>query len=227
MSIEKNPREHFTSDELVALFREMGIEAEYEFLIDEDDGDVSYVIDCVIGELKFRCSLGHSAPLFEELMFIDVRAVDESPYKFFDRFNDGRRVAVAKVLKDDDGGPTVDADGEFWIGLTMILPCAGGVTDAHLRFMINMWIEDLLDFHELDDEAIELMVAPTDGPSIVPGTPLERIESCLSVLGPQTARQLAHNLDSTKNEVNAILYKHSQLFSKSQDQPPLWSLIET
>lgn len=219
--------ERYTVDEIERLLNELGIDTEVETYThdDDDDEEVNFRIRCDLGEMSFTCVLGGTAPLFDELFFLDLRTVSENPYRFLDRFNIGRRFSVPRVLREDDGSLVIDEDGDFMVAITMVLPFDGGVTPEHLQYMTNMWVEDLIDFYGIDnadDDEDELL----DISLIKPGTPVERIESCLSVLGPQTARQLSRNLDYEKHDVNSLLYKNPDRFEKTADQPPLWDVTK-
>ena len=219
--------ETFTQEELTSLLNELDVETNYVSAIDEETG--LDTIQCEIGPIYFLCYLVGYEPFYEAMTLLSSRFVTESPVEFLNKHNDERRLGRAVVTLDDDGLITIDEDGEIHIFAQSDFYFAGGITKEHLKFKLSLWIEDLIDFHEivLSDEAeteeseeipvIELSNVPTP-------TLLAQIEACLSGGRSMTAKEIGRLLEKDRHELNPILYKATDKFEKTKDQPPRWSL---
>jgi hypothetical protein len=94
-----------------------------------------------------------------------------------------------------------------------------------LEYVIAHWHEDVCELLKLgevvDDEVSDISV-------LVKGEhdPIDRllqIQLELRLKAPQSSRELARSLKTTKYEVNNVLYHQSDLFEKEGTSPPMWS----
>jgi len=104
---------------------------------------------------------------------------------------------------------------------------AGGVSKDHVKFSIQMWLEDMIDFHELvfedENEEDELPLVP-ELQNLPPATLLVQITACLSGERSMTSREMGRILEADRRVINSILYKERDRFENDGAQPPRWSL---
>jgi hypothetical protein len=215
--------ETFTADELLEILNEMGVEASFEPASENDVGVAT--IDCKICDWMFFIFLMYNDPFYEGFKLFAIRFDLDNPLIFANAFNDARRISRVSVDTDDDGLIVVDEDGLTNTNLLADVSFAGGVTKDHVRFMLQMWIEDLLDFNEeyLDDEDEEIFEVP-ELQNLLAVTLQVQITACLSGGRSMTAREMSLVLEVDRHDINSILYKERNRFEHNGEQPPRWSL---
>lgn len=216
--------ETFTANEIMDILLDIGVEVSFESA-EQNESSVA-TIKCEFGELSFWCRLWLREPFFESCGLFAGRFKSENPFVFANQFSEGRRIARAVVDLDDDGLVEVDEDGDVLILARAELRFNGGITRDHLRFLMEMWIEDLFDFYELeldigDDEASTVVEGKTE---ISPVSLLDQILACLSDGRTFSAREIGRLLGVDRQMVNPILYRHREAFERDNQQPPYWSL---
>ena len=218
--------ETFTAEEIISILRNLEITTDHISAIDDEDEMETLV--CEIGEVNFFGSLLPQEPFFEEISLRAGTWVCENPYEFVNQFNSEKRASTAFVVVNNDGLLERDEEGQCLVITRLPISFVGGVTKAHVEFMLSIWIEDLFDFFQIESESEnldkEIMVVVPDDLSNS-GTPfIERLSAFLEVNPEKTAREIARALKVDKQKVNRILYRNLKTFLKSSSQPPMWSI---
>ena len=91
---------------------------------------------------------------------------------------------------------------------------------------MEMWIEDLFDFYELevdieDDEVPTVVEGNTE---TSPVSLLDQVMACLADGRKFSAREISRLLGVDRQMANPILYRHRETFERDNQQPPHWSL---
>jgi len=219
--------ETFTQEELTSILNELDVDTNYVSSVDRESGVAT--IECELGPISFLCWLVGNEPFFEGMMLYSPRYVSESPFTFLNKHNEERRLGRAAVHTDADDLIEIDEDGDSCIYAQSDFYFAGGITKEHLSFKLSLWIEDLIDFHEIvftdDEETEDSEEVPVPELSNIPTpTLLAQIEACLSSGRSMTAKEIGRLLGKDRHELNPILYKATDKFEKTKDQPPRWSL---
>jgi hypothetical protein len=224
--------ETFTEKEILEVFAEICDEISYE--IEDHDVFVSHRLTCTVGEIQFSCFLNHDEPLFEQLSLLAPRTVPGDPYKFCNNFN--LRGGVTRAFVNEYDPDDEYDDPSFYDGpnvkARLFINFGTGVTLDYIMFMLFMWLEDLNDFFELEeqeksispDSEFEVEVEVPQSPEFLELSLVERIAVYLSLNSDRTAREMSKVLGFDRHEINSILYKHRDRFVKSGEQPPRWSI---
>jgi len=216
--------ETFTANEIMDILIDIGVEVSFESA--ELSENSIATITCEIGEVSFWCTLLLREPFFEACALNAFTYKSDNPFVFANQFSEGLRIARAVVDLDDDGLVEVDEDGEVLIVAKAELRFNGGITRDHLRFLMEMWIEDLFDFYELeiDIEDDEASTGVEENTETSPVPLLDQVTACLSDGVKYSAREISRLLGVDRQMVNPILYRHREIFERDNQQPPHWSL---
>lgn len=216
--------ETYTAIEIMDILQELDVEVSFESS-EENEFNLAN-IDCALGPLDFSCLLVINEPFFEGIKLYSHRFNVDNPFRFANEFNDAFRTARASVELDSDGLIVIDEDGDTTVRANADIYFAGGVTKEHVRFMFEMWIEDLVDFHEISFEDVEEEVREIPALQTLENATLQdQIFACLTGGYSMTAREIAQILDKDRHIVNSVLYKERKRFKNDGSQPPRWSLI--
>jgi hypothetical protein len=224
--------EGFTQQEIVEIFEEICDVIEIEVEDYDEDGLGGVSLDCESLGINFRCHLNGSGPFFDQLSLLSLRTVEGNPLYFCNRFNSGGGVARTYLPTplDDEDTELQDEDGNTFVFARLFINFGGGVTKDHVSYLLNLWIEDLYDFNDVefeDDEKLpeldfDFQVPPDLSSSSLPL--IERVIAFLTLNGPRNAREIAKALRVDRQKINRLLYKGPKSFSKSSAQPPIWSI---
>jgi hypothetical protein len=215
----------FTADEILALVHDSGFQATLN--VDEDQ----YVtIDVEIEDLAWRIVLGASSPFYGHMTFSAFKLIDLDPLLVANRWN-GTHAGTVQVVEDDDGETLyVGEDNNFILLLTWFIPFFGSVTSDYLKYVINHWNDEVCEFLEIEEDINDFSASETtsnEHPLSVPVEPINRLEQIkleLGIRSPQSSRELARSLKTTKYEINNVLYHNDRVFLKHGNTPPMWSL---
>ena len=215
----------FTADELLALVHESGFQATLN--VDEDQ----YVtIDVEIGELTWRIVLGASSPFYGYMTFSAFKLIDFDPLMVANRWNGDHVGTVQVLLNDDEETLFVGEDNNYGLLLTWFIPFFGSVTSDYLKYVINHWNDEVCEFLEIEEDIDDFsdseMATSEISLSVLAG-PINRLEQIkleLGIRSPQSSRELARSLKTTKYEINNVLYHNDRVFLKHGNTPPMWSL---
>ena len=155
--------------------------------------------------------------------------MEGDPFTFINDFNLGSFCAIGMVEVAADGSARKSDDGAHQVIARCGLSFVGGVTEEHVRHIVNMWIEDLYEFMGFEP-------MPVDGDFFydVPETRVltdevrswsihEQINWVLLDGGPRrrTAREIADILQVELAVVNHELHSSSSYIG-DVDRPPRW-----
>ena len=220
--------ENFTIDEITKILSELDVSVYQTSAIDNENE--MEILECEIGDISFLGFLLPQEPFFEELTLKAGTWVAGNPFEFVNNFNSEKRASTAFVELDDDGLSDRDEEGRSFVIARLPISFVGGVTKDHVEFLLRIWIEDLIDFFQIefesDDFEEEIIVVVPDDLSNS-GTPLiERLNAFLEVSPNKTAREIARALKVDKQKINRVLYRNLKTFQKTSDQPPIWSMMK-
>jgi len=218
--------ETFTANEIMEILTDIGVEVTYESAV--DNGLNFATIDCAIGPVEFWCHLMVNEPFFESFQMCSLKLDTDNPFAFVNKYNDEPlRVSRASVRMDEDGLAELDETSQTRVMALSEVYFAGGVSKDHVKFSIQMWLEDMIDFHELvfedENEEDELPLVP-ELQNLPPATLLVQITACLSGERSMTSREMGRILEADRRVINSILYKERDRFENDGAQPPRWSL---
>ena len=215
--------ETFTADEIAEIVHELGLPAEIEV---DEDGFVS--IEVVTDDLEWTIYLGDNGPFFGSISLGALKLIDEDPLAYANNWN---RKHIAPVVVFDNPAtesPIVDDDGNVLVQLHWRNYFWGSVSKEYLSNNIASFHEDVCEFLGLDktndeDEDVEDDVTVPVRSEHEPIDRVLQIQLELRLRAPQSSRDLARSLKTTKYEVNNVLYHQPELFEKEGTSPPLWS----
>ena len=215
--------ETFTAEEIAEIVHELGLPAEIEV---DEDGFVS--IEVVTDDLEWTIYLGDNGPFFGSIALGALKLIDEDPLAYANNWN---RKHIAPVVVFDNPAtesPIVDENGNVLVQLHWRNYFWGSVSKEYLSNNIASFHEDVCEFLGLDKTNDEDEDVKDDVTVPVRGEhdPIDRllqIQLELRLRAPQSSRELARALKTTKYEVNNVLYHQPELFEKEGTSPPMWS----
>ena len=215
--------ETFTADEIAEIVHELGLPAEIEV---DENGFVS--IEVVTDDLEWTIYLGDNGPFFGSISLGALKLIDEDPLAYANNWN---RKHIAPVVVFDNPAtesPIVDEDGNVLVQLHWRNYFWGSVSKEYLSNNIASFHEDVCEFLGLDetddeDEDVDADVSVSVRGEHEPIDRLLQIQLELRLRAPQSSRELARSLKTTKYEVNNVLYHQPELFEKEGTSPPMWS----
>jgi hypothetical protein len=215
--------ETFTADEIVEIVHELGLPAEIEV---DEDGFVS--IEVVTDDLEWTIYLGDNGPFFGSIALGALKLIDEDPLAYANNWN---RKHIAPVVVFDNPAtesPIVDENGNVLVQLHWRNYFWGSVSKEYLSNNIASFHEDVCEFlgldktNDEDEDVKDDVTVPVRGEH-EPIDRLLQIKLELRLRAPQSSRELARSLKTTKYEVNNVLYHQPELFEKEGTSPPMWS----
>jgi hypothetical protein len=122
----------------------------------------------------------------------------------------------------------IDEDGNYLVGLLWRIYFWNSISVEYLSNSFASFHEDVLEFQEIeeltdDDEDEEEESDEAQRGEHDPINRLLQIQLELRLRSPQSSRELARSLKTTKYEINNILYHQPDLFEKAGTSPPMWS----
>ena len=212
--------EAFTAEELAEIVRELGLPAEVEV-----DDDHSTRINISTDDIEWSVILGDNGPFYRSVALSTFKFIEDEPLMYANRWN-FEHIPPAIVLDDPaTKAPMVDEDGKYLVGLLWRIYFWNSISVEYLSNSIASFHEDVLEFHEIeeltDDDEVEAEEAQRGDHD--PIDRLLQIQLELRLRSPQSSRELARSLKTTKYEINNILYHQPELFEKEGTSPPMWS----
>ena len=215
--------ETFTAEEIAEIVHELGLPAEIEV---DEDGFVS--IEVVTDDLEWTIYLGDNGPFFGSISLGALKLIDEDPLAYANNWN---RKHIAPVVVFDNPAtesPIVDENGNVLVQLHWRNYFWGSVSKEYLSNNIASFHEDVCEFlgldktNDEDEDVKDDVTVPVRGEH-EPIDRLLQIQLELRLRAPQSSRELARSLKTTKYEVNNVLYHQPELFEKEGTSPPMWS----
>jgi hypothetical protein len=218
-------KEYFSLDELLQIFQENDIEVEVtQFSFDSQD---FVALDCAKEGMTFKSILSNDQDdqFVRMWLMALVPSIDRNPFEFANTWNRDLAISRARVFLEDDGSVSKTEEGDPWVAVDYHLFFNGGVSSAHVSYLLWLWCDDLSDMLGLEEDDAEDASEPVvlDGQveSMDTVDQLEWILSADSV--PRTARQLAGFLMKERQEINRTLYANPEKFLNDGMQPPRWT----
>ena len=213
--------ETFTAEEIAEIVHELGLPAQVE-----TDTNQYVVIEVKSEDFEWGILLGERGPFFTSVVLTAKKSIDEEPLAYA---NDWNLSHIAPIVVFDDPAsesPFVDEDGKSFVMIYWRIYFWSGVSKEYLSNSIASFHEDvceLLGLEMVDDEADDDDVSVPVRGEHEPIDRLLQIQLELRLRAPQSSRELARSLKTTKYEVNNVLYHQPELFEKEGTSPPMWS----
>ena len=213
--------ETFTADEIAEIVHELGLPAQVE-----TDANQYVVIEVKSEDFEWGILLGERGPFFTSVVLTAKKSIEEEPLGFA---NDWNLSHIAPIVVFDDPAtesPFVDEDGKSFVMMYWRIYFWSGVSKEYLSNSIASFHEDvceLLGLEMVEDEADDDDVSVLVRGEHEPIDRLLQIQLELRLRAPQSSRELARSLKTTKYEVNNVLYHQPELFEKEGTSPPMWS----
>lgn len=213
--------ETFTADEIAEIVHELGLPAQVE-----TDANQYVVIEVKSEDFEWGILLGERGPFFTSVVLTAKTSIDEEPLTYA---NDWNLSHIAPIVVFDDPAsesPFIDEDGKSFVMIYWRIYFWSGVSKEYLSNSIASFHEDVCELlgleivdEETDDDAVSVPVRGEHDPI----DRLLQIQLELRLRAPQSSRELARSLKTTKYEVNNVLYHQPELFEKEGTSPPMWS----
>ena len=213
--------ETFTAEEIAEIVHELGLPAQVE-----TDANQYVVIEVKSEDFEWGILLGERGPFFTSVVLTAKKSIDEEPLAYA---NDWNLSHIAPIVVFDDPAsesPFVDEDGKSFVMIYWRIYFWSGVSKEYLSNSIASFHEDvceLLGLEMVDDEADDDDVSVSVRGEHEPIDRVTQIQLELRLRAPQSSRELARSLKTTKYEVNNVLYHQPELFEKAGTSPPMWS----
>ena len=213
--------ETFTAEEIAEIVHELGLPAQVE-----TDANQYVVIEVKSEDFEWGILLGERGPFFTSVVLTAKKSIEEEPLGFA---NDWNLSHIAPIVVFDDPAtesPFVDEDGKSFVMMYWRIYFWSGVSKEYLSNSIASFHEDvceLLGLEMVEDEADDDDVSVLVRGEHEPIDRLLQIQLELRLRAPQSSRELARSLKTTKYEVNNVLYHQPELFEKAGTSPPMWS----
>ena len=215
--------ETFTAEEIAEIVHELNLPAEIE--VDENQG-VS--VEVKADDFQWHVLLGERGPFFNSIILTATKAIEEEPLGYANDWNISH-VATAVVLDNPaTESPFVDGEGKSFVMMFWRIYFWSGVSREYLSDTIATFHEEVCEFLGLEEFVDDDEDVNDDESVPVRGEhePIDRvlqIQLELRLRAPQSSRELARSLKTTKYEVNNVLYHQPELFEKEGTSPPMWS----
>ena len=213
--------ETFTAEEIAEIVHELGLPAQIE--VDEDQG---VVIEVKTDDFEWKILLCDHAPFFNSIVLTTTKAIEEEPLGYANDWNITHVATVVVIDNPATESPFVDEDGKLLVMMFWRIYFWSGVSKEYLSNSIASFHEDvceLLGLEMVDEEADDDVASVPVRGEHEPIDRLLQIQLELRLRAPQSSRELARSLKTTKYEVNNVLYHQPELFEKEGTSPPMWS----
>ena len=212
--------EAFTAEELAEIVRELGLPAEIEI---DDDHSTRIVVNT--DDVEWSVILDDNGPFYRSVTLSTYKFIEDEPLSYANSWNI-LHIPPAIVLDDPaTEAPIVNEDGNYLVGLLWRIYFWNSISVEYLFNSFASFHEDVLEFQEIgefiddEDEVVEDVMRGEHEPI----DRLLQIQLELRLRSPQSSRELARSLKTTKYEINNILYHQPELFEKAGTSPPMWS----
>ena len=213
--------ETFTAEEIAEIVHELGLPAQVE-----TDANQYVVIEVKSEDFEWGILLGERGPFFTSVVLTAKKSIEEEPLGFA---NDWNLSHIAPIVVFDDPAsesPFVDEDGKSFVMIYWRIYFWSGVSKEYLSNSIASFHEDVCELLGLEMVDVEADDDDVSVPVRGEHEPIDRllqIQLELRLRAPQSSRELARSLKTTKYEVNNVLYHQPELFEKEGTSPPMWS----
>ena len=214
--------ETFTADEIAEIVHELGLPAQVE-----TDENHFVTIEVDDDDFGWKIYLGDDGPFFRSIVLTAHHTVLEDPLPFANKWNISHVAPIVIFDNPATESPFVDEDGKLLVMMFWRIYFWSGVSKEYLSDTIALFHEEVCEFLGLEefideDEDDDEVSVPVRGEH-EPIDRLLQIQLELRLRAPQSSRELARSLKTTKYEVNNVLYHQQELFEKEGTSPPMWS----
>ena len=213
--------ETFTAEEIAEIVHELGLPAELEM-----DENYFATIEVKSEDFEWGILLGERGPFFTSVVLTAKKSIDEEPLAYANDWNLSHIAPIVVFDNPASESPFVDEDGKSIVMMYWRIYFWSGVSKEYLSDSIASFHEDvceLLGLEMIDEDADDNDVSLPVRGEHEPIDRLLQIQLELRLRAPQSSRELARSLKTTKYEVNNVLYHQSELFEKEGTSPPMWS----
>lgn len=213
--------ETFTAEEIAEIVHELGLPAEIE--VDENQ---SVSVEVKADDFAWKIDLGERGPFFDSIVLASYKAIDEEPLAYANDWNISHVATVVVLDNPATESPFVDEDGKFVVFMFWRIYFWSSVSKEYLSDTIASFHEEVCEFlglEMIDDDADDDDMSVSIRGEHEPIDRLLQIQLELRLRAPQSSRELARALKTTKYEVNNVLYHQPELFEKEGISPPMWS----
>ena len=213
--------ETFTAEEIAEIVHELGLPAEVE-----TDTNQYVVIEVKSEDFEWGILLGERGPFFTSVVLTAKKSIDEEPLTYANDWNLSHIAPIVVFDNPASESPFIDEDGKSIVMMYWRIYFWSGVSKEYLSNSIASFHEDvceLLGLEMVDDEADDDDVSVPVRGEHEPIDRLLQIQLELRLRAPQSSRELARSLKTTKYELNNVLYHQPELFEKTGTSPPMWS----
>ena len=213
--------ETFTAEEIAEIVHELGLPAELQM----DENNFA-TIEVKSEDFEWGILLGERGPFFTSVVLTAKNSIDVEPLAYANDWNLSHIAPIVVFDNPASESPFVDEDGKSIVMIFWRIYFWSGVSKEYLSDTIASFHEDvceLLGLEMVDDENDDDDVSVPVRGEHDPIDRLLQIQLELRLRAPQSSRELARSLKTTKYEVNNVLYHQSELFEKEGTSPPMWS----
>ncbi len=213
--------ETFTAEEIAEIVHELGLPAELEM-----DENYFATIEVKSEDFEWGILLGERGPFFTSVVLTAKKSIDEEPLAYANDWNLSHIAPIVVFDNPASESPFVDEDGKSIVMMYWRIYFWSGVSKEYLSDSIASFHEDvceLLGLEMIDEDADDNDVSLPVRGEHEPIDRLLQIQLELRLRAPQSSRELARSLKTTKYEVNNVLYHQPELFEKEGTSPPMWS----
>ena len=213
--------ETFTADEIAEIVHELGLPAQVE-----TDANQYVVIEVKSEDFEWGILLGERGPFFTSVVLTAKKSIDEEPLAYANDWNLSHIAPIVVFDNPASESPFVDEDGKSIVMMYWRIYFWSGVSKEYLSDSIASFHEDvceLLGLEMIDEDADDNDVSLPVRGEHEPINRILQIQLELRLRAPQSSRELARSLKTTKYEVNNVLYHQQELFEKEGTSPPMWS----
>lgn len=213
--------ETFTAEEIAEIVHELGLPAQVG-----TDTNQYVVIEVKSEDFEWGILLGERGPFFTSVVLTAKKSIDEEPLTYANDWNLSHIAPIVVFDNPASESPFVDEDGKSIVMIYWRIYFWSGVSKEYLSNSIASFHEDvceLLGLEIVDDDADDDDVSVSVRGEHDPIDRLLQIQLELRLRAPQSSRELARSLKTTKYEVNNVLYHQQELFEKEGTSPPMWS----
>jgi len=213
--------ETFTAEEIAEIVHELGLPAELEM-----DENYFATIEVKSEDFEWGILLGERGPFFTSVVLTAKKSIDEEPLAYANDWNLSHIAPIVVFDNPASESPFVDEDGKSIVMMYWRIYFWSGVSKEYLSDSIASFHEDvceLLGLEMIDEDADDNDVSLPMRGEHEPIDRLLQIQLELRLRAPQSSRELARSLKTTKYEVNNVLYHQQELFEKEGTSPPMWS----
>jgi hypothetical protein len=213
--------ETFTAEEIAEIVHELGLPAELEM-----DENYFATIEVKSEDFEWGILLGERGPFFTSVVLTAKKSIDEEPLAYANDWNLSHIAPIVVFDNPASESPFVDEEGKSFVMIYWRIYFWSGVSKEYLSNSIASFHEDVCELlglemvgEEADDDVVSVPVRGEHEPI----DRLLQIQLELRLRAPQSSRELARSLKTTKYEVNNVLYHQPELFEKEGTSPPMWS----